>query len=458
MADERKTHSIGMHPSVDVISEDGYVLTPQKHSFEASGSVTSGHKRSSLASSDLVRSALVDQVNQIDHDVCAAGDEDSFFVADLGQVFRSFQLWKETLPRVQPFYAVKCNTDPHVVLLLGRMGANFDCASKTEIDTVLGLGFTPDRIIYANPCKTNSFIRHACEKNVNLTTVDNANELYKLKRFHPRTRILIRIVTDDESAQCRLSTKFGCTVEVAVNQLLPLCRELDLDVAGVAFHVGSGATCFDSYFHAIKDARRIFDAGEQLGLRLTILDIGGGFEPCSFDAATQVVNRALDTFFPTTYAQQHGMQFIAEPGRFMVANAFTLATHIIARRDLDSNSGMEAMLYINDGVYGNLNCVLFDHQHPEAKVLKHAGKMFPGEKDGDTQSQHYNFSIWGPTCDGLDCVSSKTALSANVGVGDWLYFPELGAYTSAATTSFNGFSGCAKVNYVCSVDLGEYGY
>lgn len=410
---------------------------------------------------DLVRSALVAHIDQIDHDVCDAGDEDSFFVADLGEVLRSLQLWAENLPQVKPYYAVKCNMDREVLQLLGGMGVNFDCALKLEIDTVLSLGFASDRIVYANPCKTNSFIRHARDHHVNLTTVDNAQELLKIKKFHPECGLLIRIATDDSTAQCQLSTKFGCSVSSAVSELLPMCKTLGLNVKGVAFHVGSGAKDFDSIYQAVKESRYIFDEAAKMGMAMTILDIGGGFERETFSESSRMVNMSLAKFFPPTYAEN--IEFIAEPGRFMVANAFTLATHVIARRDLNVED-MEAMIYINDGVYGNLNCILFDHQHPTAKVLKHNGKVVEEKEEGSAETKEksfsvdsdgspnskFCFSIWGPTCDGLDCVSTKTEMGANVQVGDWLYFSNLGAYTSAATTSFNGFDARANVVYVNS--------
>lgn len=403
----------------------------------------------------LVAKALVAEIEKIDHEVCDAGDEDSFFVADLGEIYRSYKLWMDKIPQVHPHYAVKCNTDVEVVKLLGKLGVNFDCASKTEIDTVLSLGFDALRIVYANPCKTNSFIRHARTQNVNLTTVDNVQELFKMKKYHPDCGVLIRIATDDSTAQCRLSTKFGCTVNAAIEEILPVCKQLELNVKGVAFHVGSGAKDFDSIYQAVRDSRTVFDEAAKLGMSMTVLDIGGGFERESFEESSAMVNRSLSTFFPPTYTEQHGIRFIAEPGRFMVANAFTLATHIIARRDLNLE-GMEAMVYINDGVYGNLNCILFDHQHPTAQVLKHDGNVRFNADGEDVDSEgagQYAFSIWGPTCDGLDCVSTKMVLDANVQVGDWLYFSNLGAYTSAASTSFNGFSACANVKYVTSVKL-----
>lgn len=373
-----------------------------------------------------VAEAMLAHVRAVDHNVCAAGDEDSFFVADLGEVRRNLRLWRKLLPRVQPHYAVKCNPDPAVLRLLGRHGAGFDCASKAEMDLVLLLGFDPALVVYANPCKTPSFLRHARDVGVLLTTVDNAHEVDKIKAHHPRCRVLIRLATDDATAQCRLLTKFGCSVETATAVLLPRCAALGVDVVGVAFHVGSGARDFGSIAAAVRDARAVFDAAALQGLQLSVLDIGGGFEVALFAELSAVVRRALAEHFP------HDVRIIAEPGRFMVALAFTLAAHVIARRDTGAG---EAMLYINDGVYGNMNCILFDHQLPQAEVLT-------GRRGALVAS------IWGPTCDGLDCVAQRVRLDHDVAVGDWLCFANMGAYTAAATTSFNGFSGGARVLYV----------
>lgn len=445
-----------MAPSVDVIRNES-VNAPKidHHTIQ----LPETGKTVSKESTKLVGDALIDHVNLIDHHLCDAGDEDSFFVADLGEIYRSYMIWKQYLPQFEAHYAVKSNPDPEVLKLLGSLGAKFDCASKREIDTVLSLGNDPSTIVYANPCKTSSFIRHARETGVNLTTVDNLHELHKLKKYHPDTGILIRIATDDESAQCRLSTKFGCSLDTALNELLPECKKLQLNAVGVAFHVGSGARDFNSIYKAIKDSRVIFDHADEMGLSMSVLDIGGGFERETFEESSYMVKFATEKFFPHTYAQQHNMRFIAEPGRFMVAQAFTLATHVIARRDLkaDQFGGVEAMIYVNDGVYGNMNCILFDHHQPTAGVLTHGRKNCFDYGDGTSKTDEdskgkacWKFSIWGPTCDGLDCVALESTLCADVQVGDWLYFSNLGAYTSAATTTFNGLCGGAKVIYVSS--------
>jgi ornithine decarboxylase len=52
----------------------------------------------------LIGNALKERVENIDHEICEPGDEDTFFVADLGEVYRQHMRWKLNLPRVKPFY------------------------------------------------------------------------------------------------------------------------------------------------------------------------------------------------------------------------------------------------------------------------------------------------------------------------------------------------------------------
>lgn len=54
----------------------------------------------------LIGDALKERVKNIDHDSCEPGDEDTFFVADLGEVYRQHMRWKLNLPRVRPFYGM----------------------------------------------------------------------------------------------------------------------------------------------------------------------------------------------------------------------------------------------------------------------------------------------------------------------------------------------------------------
>ena len=194
---------------------------------------------------------------------------------------------------------------------------------------MLSLGVVPSRIIFANPCKATSFIRHAAKTNVEMMTFDNSDELYKIARSFPAAKLIIRIHTDDTKALCRLNLKFGASL-VAVPSLLAKAKELDLNVIGVSFHVGSG--CFDSsaFTDAIRRSRTVFDMGREAGYEFSMLDIGGGFEDATFDATASTISSAINTYFPDR--KETGLRIIAEPGRYFVSKAFSLAANVIARR------------------------------------------------------------------------------------------------------------------------------
>ncbi|KAH9481900.1 Ornithine decarboxylase [Psilocybe cubensis] len=367
--------------------------------------------------------------------------EKAFFVGDLSVVYEQHQRWKACLPEIQPFYAVKCNPDPYVIRLLASLGAGFDCASNNEIAQILDVGgIDPSRIIFANPCKAVSFIRNAAKRGVDKMTFDNADELYKIARAHPRAQCIVRILTDDSKSLCAFGIKFGAPL-VTVPGLLAKAKELNLDVVGVSFHVGSG--CYDPsvYMDAIMRARAVFDMGKEAGYTFTLLDVGGGFEDARFEHAASVLTQAIDRYFP----DRKDIKIIAEPGRFYVSKAFRLAAHIIARRaplsketsqeTADTTSDQPAvMYYINDGVYGAFNCILFDHQVVHPYVLSMNGSFHIS----DSEPKHVS-SVWGPTCDSIDCVSASTVLPSSLQVGDWLGFDNMGAYTVCAASQFNGF-------------------
>ncbi|KAM6917628.1 ornithine decarboxylase isoform 1-T1 [Lycodopsis pacificus] len=420
-----------------------------------------------------------DIVEQTINESSMTDDRDAFYVCDLGDVLKKHLRWVRALPHVTPFYAVKCNDSRAVVMTLASLGAGFDCASKMEIHMVQSLGVAPGRIIYANPCKQASQIKYASAHGVQMMTFDSEVELMKVARCHDNAKLVLRIATDDSKAVCRLSVKFGASLK-ACRGLLERAKELGLEVIGVSFHVGSGCTDPETFRQAIADARCVFDLGDELGFNMDLLDIGGGFPgsdeaELKFEEITAVISPALDKYFPA----DSGVKVIAEPGRFYVASAYTLVVNIIAKKVIvddesasDGNSlylGKQVysestfvtfvsikndfmlsseedegtndktlMYYVNDGVYGSFNCILYDHAHCLPTLLK---KPKPDER-------MYPCSIWGPTCDGLDRIVEQCDLP-DLQVGDWLIFDNMGAYTVAAASTFNGFQR-PDIHYVMS--------
>ncbi|WRT64089.1 uncharacterized protein IL334_001018 [Kwoniella shivajii] len=396
-------------------------------------------------------------------------DESAFFAADLSAIYQSVLEWRASPigERVEIFYATKCNPSPAVLHLLSLLGTSFDCASASEINAVLSLPSapSPDRIIFANPCKPASFIKNAAQKGVQMMTFDNADELYKIKRLYPTAKLVLRILTDDSKSLCRLGLKFGAPLATCPG-LLALAKQLDLSVIGVSFHVGSGCKDPMQFADAVWRARKVFDMGKQAGYDFDLLDIGGGFESETFQEMTQVLSDSFDLYFP----EDSGIRIIAEPGRFMVSSAFTLATSIIASRraqqaiegvaqpveeeEEKAEGSSDVMYYINEGVYGSFNCIMFDHQivHPHPLTIGGAltttAPPFPPlpnvavEVDLPVQmgyKETEKASVWGPTCDSIDCVRQLVDMPKGMDVGDWVGWGEMGAYTLCAASTFNGF-------------------
>lgn len=456
-----------MAPSASHITTTEYAPTSVKtnYNFQPVSELESGAGRvhdGGKIGKEMIGAALQKHIQSVDPHDCEPGDEDAFFVADVGDVYRQHMRWKKHLKRVTPHYAVKCNPDPVVLRLLAALGSGFDCASKAEIEQVLKMGVDPARIIYAQPCKTKSYLRYTAKQNVKQMTFDNTDELYKVKEIAPEAELYLRILTDDSASLCKLSQKFGASMD-NTQELLALAKKLDLNVAGVAFHVGSGASDPAAFLKAVSDARIVFDQAAALGFTLHTLDVGGGFVSETFEEMAAVLSGALDESFPPH------IRVIAEPGRYYTSSAFTLACNVIARRTVeDKELNIKSyMLYMNDGVYGNFSSIMFDHQHPIPQILStthHTDKFnystesltdsgYTSAEEGESNgagAKMIDYSIWGPTCDGIDCIAEKWASTETLDVGDWLYFEDMGAYTKCSATRFNGFTDKHETIYVSS--------
>eukprot|EP00752_Nemacystus_decipiens_P012685 g11238.t1 len=215
---------------------------------------------------------------------------DAFFAVDLECVLHKYRRWHECFPRVKPFYAVKCNPNSEVVRVLAKAsGCGFDCASPAEMNQVLECGVEPSRIIYANPCKDAAALEHALDAGISTMTFDSKDELHKIRRLlatrakakvpergDENVQVVLRLRVPDSHSDCPLGEKFGAAEE-ACSELINLAVELRLPLVGISFHCGSGCQNAQAYPAALGVARSLFDLAARQGVKLTLLDIGGGF-------------------------------------------------------------------------------------------------------------------------------------------------------------------------------------
>jgi len=406
-------------------------------------------------------------------------EEEAFFVVDLSHVARQVLRWNDHLPMVQMRYAVKCNPNPTMLKLLEHMGAGFDCASKEEIKAIIEMKsprfvdtatgkFDPKRIIFAQPCKQISHMKYAREVGVQYTTLDNEQELIKLKKYWPEAKCVIRIATDDSNSICQFSSKFGASLDRA-KRIIESASKHDMCLVGVSFHVGSGCQDSESFVKAIANARKVFDMAAEHGIRMTLLDIGGGFpgfrqgsnsnalqKVVPFETTCASIRMALDEYF----SFDSGIEFIGEPGRYIATGSHHLAINVFAKRECNQTMshvssplalskegsdivvpGDDAFLYyVNDGIYQSFNNIYFDHYVPKLNVLRQS----PSDSE---EAKLWPSTVFGPTCDSID-VLGKHMMLPELHIGDWLAVTNFGAYTvSSASAGFNGFK-TEKMIYV----------
>ncbi|MDO8535847.1 MAG: type III PLP-dependent enzyme [Candidatus Omnitrophota bacterium] len=350
------------------------------------------------------------------------------FILDHKKIRENYREFKEALPRVQAYYAVKANSNPEIVRTLYKMGASFDVASFPEFmivhENIKNLSekkrqdFIWDKIIYANTIKQEETLRKL-DQYKPLVTYDNIYELKKIKKHCPHAGLVLRIRVPNTGSMVELSSKFGAHPGEAVDLILEAFK-IGLVVEGISFHVGSQCNNFENYMQAIQIASSILKEAESRGHKINILDIGGGFpvkynnKVKSFKTLARKLNAEIDRLFPKT------MEILAEPGRFMVANAATLVTKIIGKAVRDGKT----CYYLDDGVYHTFSGIVFDHCIYPLKSFK----------DGEKKV----CAVFGPTCDAFDTISVAEELP-ELDIGDYLYAENIGAYSIASSTYFNGF-------------------
>jgi len=356
----------------------------------------------------------------------------AFYVIDKQRLRTNHSRWMQHMPRITPHYAVKCNDDPGILSTLAEdCSTGFDCASLSEMHSVLQYdNVSPSSIIFAHPIKEEHSLVEARRLGIRQMTADSSEEIVKIARLHPKAEVMLRILVDDSQAICQLGTKFGASMD-EVPDILHTAAAHSVNIMGVAFHVGSGQTCPDAFANAVRRARLAFDWAHNCGFDMRVLNIGGGFvDDSSFVQVAQTLNATIDQCFG------NDVDVIAEPGRFYVQESTSLVTSVIGmKKHKNVENEDSVMLFVNDSIYGSFNNVIFDHANVQPTALLRSDGSEINVCNTDTRC-----TIWGQTCDGMDKICAQSLVNKeDVTVGDWLYWPSMGAYTSSAWSSFNGF-------------------
>ncbi len=354
-------------------------------------------------------------------------------VLDIDRVEANFRALRAALPLARVYYAVKANPAPQVLGRLVALGSSFDAAGAEEIDMCLAAGAAPAAISFGNTIKKVSAIAGAHAAGVSLFAFDCEEELVKLARHAPGARVYCRIAVENAGADWPLSKKFGTTVERA-RELMQMAGDLGLDPYGLSFHVGSQQTDPTSYEAAIGRVAMLFTDLRDAGVRLRMVNLGGGFpvryrdEVPTVDMFGHAIMRAMTRAFGNDLPEM-----LIEPGRFIVGDAGVVSAEVVLVSRRTTNDPLR-WVYLDIGRFGGL-------AETEGEAIRYS---IATPHDGGPTGP---VAIAGPTCDGADVMyhHSNYRLPTALTCGDRVELLATGAYvTTYASQRFNGFAPLAE--------------
>lgn len=349
-------------------------------------------------------------------------------VVDLEVVRENYTNFAKALPDTRVFYAVKANPAPEVLSLLASLGSCFDTASIPEIEMALAAGATPDRISFGNTIKKERDVARAYALGIRLFAVDCKEEVDKIARSAPGSRVFCRILSDCVGAEWPLSRKFGCEPAMAVDVLEHALRQ-GLEPYGVSFHVGSQQRNQHAWDRALAQAAAVFKECGERGINLSMVNLGGGFPTKYLKNVPSVrtygnaIFKALRKHFGNRIPET-----IIEPGRGMVGNAGVIETEVVLVSKKSDEDDVR-WVYLDIGKFGGLAETMDEAIRYPIRTPRDGGDLAP-------------CVLAGPTCDSADVLYEKQPypLPVSLEIGDKLLIEGTGAYTSTySAVCFNGF-------------------
>jgi len=343
-------------------------------------------------------------------------------VIDLDQVGDAYAEMTAALPGITVHYATKCNPNPQVLGRLMGLGSSFEIASAVELETLLEIGVEPAEVLYSNPVKPVSHIARAYAEGVRMFAFDSLDEVKKLADAAPGTSAIVRLAAHDAPSAVPSEGKFGVDARAAV-ELLLLAREYGLDPYGVAFHVGSQMLDPKAWQAPLAVVGRILDELDEHGVRLRLVDLGGGF-PARYATPVPPLAEYASVIHAGLAALPYQVDAAIEPGRAIVAAAGTLTATVIGT----ALRGGKRWIHLDVGAFNGL-----------MESLETGNELRFPVRDSRESAARDRYHLTGPTCDSQDTIMFDVELSADLATGDLVYIGSTGAYTTVYASTFNGF-------------------
>lgn len=351
-----------------------------------------------------------------------------FLIINKKKVEKKYEELQKNLPYAKIYYAVKANPEDEVIKILEKKGSNFDVATIFEMEQLLRLGISTDRMSFGNTIKKEEDIAYAYKKGIRLFATDSESDLNKIARQAPEAKVFFRLLCDGSGADWPLSRKFGAYPDM-IFRLALRAKKLNLIPYGLSFHVGSQQRDIGQWDNAISQCKYLFDSLSDADIDLKLINIGGGF-PSDYLEPTQDISvyaKEVTRFLKEDFGDRLP-EIIIEPGRSLVGDSGTIVSEIIMISSKSTTASYD-WVYTDIGKFGGL-----------IETINESIK-YPIISEGATKDNTKEVILAGPTCDSMDILYEdyRYKLNKNIKEGDRLYFLTTGAYTASySSVYFNG--------------------
>ncbi len=327
-------------------------------------------------------------------------------------------------------YALKANSNPHLLRLLSACGIGADVVSGGEIYLALENGFPADKIVFAGVGKTDAEIEYALSRNVYTLNVESLQEVGVIeeiaRRLGQQARVGLRINPDiDVEGHPYISTgkasnKFGISLEEFDALVERLPSYSNIKVVGLHIHTGSMIDRSQPYLAAIECMRRLKHKLEAAGAKLDYVDIGGGLS-VDYHAPLESPAERIHAIISPLAAElrRFDCRIIFEPGRSLVASAGILVTRVLYTK----HTGDKHFVIADAGMSDLLRPSLYSAHHEILPVCPN-----------DRPLRHVD--VVGPVCESGDFLA-KDRLLPEVERGDLLAVMTAGAYGFVLSSNYN---------------------
>lgn len=350
--------------------------------------------------------------------------ETPYLLLDISRIGQSYESFRQAMPTIDIHYAMKCNPDVRILKYVAGLGGSFEIASSAELDQLISVGVDPSSVIYSNPVKPPAHLARAHEAGVWRFAFDSPAEVDKLAAIAPGSAVYVRLAVNRQDSTVPSEGKYGIASDEAI-RLMSYAASKGLRPYGIAFHVGSQMEEYTPWVSAIRECGSILKRLSADGIRLEMVDIGGGFPAYysrpvpSIETYGKAINEAVATYLPSE------VRVIAEPGRYLAAEAGVMVATIIGVAERHG----KVWLHLDVGAFNGL-----------MESLETQNELHFPLRDSRELAEKQLYNITGPTCDSQDTMLYGVMLSKNLTIGDQVYIETAGAYTTSYASTFNGFA------------------